>query len=525
MFRGPAHASSLPWHRRMTTRVAVGISLLVALSIGAIVLATTRAVTSRSLSRAAEDLDIARATFNQSLEARAQAASALTRLVTALPLFRAYLTDTRLLSDSATMNAMVDGYRSQLEAQFCIVTDARRRWLADPGWSDTDSPEPSLLANIEHASTGESRRSVVAVHNRLFLVVSEPAQFAEETLGTMTVGYALDDTVAKTLARLTRCEVTLVSGARVCATSLTGAVREELSLRLAQGRHAAADEATVAQVQQIGEHRYVGGTFSLSLDHADANGSRLVLLQDWRPTQDFIDELLRQFLGAAVVVFGFALAGGLLFSQHLTRPLREIAAAAKDITEGNLSQRLPVRGNSEAATVAIAFNEMSSSVRVARERLLHDAIHDVLTELPNRVLFMERVQRSIRRRYRHPEYTFAVLFVDLDRFQAINDSLGRPAGDQLLVEVARRLADIVRSDDVVARSKPAGLERESDTALARLGGDEFTILLEDLRDPSDAVRIAERVHAAIVQPVSLKGRSVHHGQRRHRHRRAHAPHR
>jgi diguanylate cyclase (GGDEF)-like protein len=347
----------------------------------------------------------------------------------------------------------------------------------------------------------------VAVQDQLFLVVSEPARFAEEILGTMTVGYVLDDAVAKELAQTTHCEVTLVAGAHVCASSLPAPQRALLAARLGSSGGDVNDGAS-SGLEQLGHERYLGGTFPLSSDRISRSGNHLVLLKDWRSSQQFIDQLLQQFVGAAAIVFACALAGGFLFSQRLSLPLREIAAAAGDIAAGNLTRQLPVRGSAEATTVALAFNDMSASLRATRERLLHDAIHDQLTALPNRVLFMERLQRSIRRRYRHPDYMFAVLFVDLDRFKTINDSLGRPAGDQLLVEIAGRLADVVRRDDIVSRANTATGGYDADNTLARLGGDEFTVLLEDIHDPSDAVRVAERLQAVVSKPVTLNGREV-----------------
>jgi predicted signal transduction protein with EAL and GGDEF domain len=120
---------------------------------------------------------------------------------------------------------------------------------------------------------------------------------------------------------------------------------------------------------------------------------------------------------------------------------------------------------------------------------------------------MERLQRAIGRTDRHPEHRFAVLFVDLDRFKTVNDSLGHQAGDRLLLTTAERLTSALRRDDIVARQAKIS-QSDADRTLARLGGDEFTILVEDIRDPSDAVRIAERIHHALSQPVSLEGQEV-----------------
>src|SRR5207342_3150203 len=106
--------------------------------------------------------------------------------------------------------------------------------------------------------------------------------------------------------------------------------------------------------------------------------------------------------------------------------------------------------------------------------------------LPNRILFIDRLASSIERARRHEKYMFAVLFLDLDRFKVINDSLGHVVGDELIVAIARRLESSLRSSDTVARL-------QMDHTIARLGGDEFTVLLEDIGDVSDALREAERL--------------------------------
>ena len=116
-------SARIPWHRRIEAVVVVGSSLLVASSLGAVLIATTRLVTSRSLDRASLDLETARVTFDHLVASQAVSAAAQARLITALPVFRAHMTDSRLASDAATMLAMADEYRQQLGTEFCIVTD------------------------------------------------------------------------------------------------------------------------------------------------------------------------------------------------------------------------------------------------------------------------------------------------------------------------------------------------------------------------------------------------------------------
>lgn len=145
--------------------------------------------------------------------------------------------------------------------------------------------------------------------------------------------------------------------------------------------------------------------------------------------------------------------------------------------------------------------------RRTEDRLIHDASHDSLTGLPNRALFLDRLAHAVARNRRHPQAEFAVLFIDLDRFKLVNDSLGHQAGDELILQVAARLSTSLRVEDLVARSSvPAAGDFEM---LARLGGDEFTVLLDDLGGLSDAVKVAERILRTLEAPFSIDDHEVY----------------
>jgi len=133
-----------------------------------------------------------------------------------------------------------------------------------------------------------------------------------------------------------------------------------------------------------------------------------------------------------------------------------------------------------------------SARKQAEERLLHEAFHDPLTGLANRALFLEHLKLAVERSKRPKGFLFAVLFLDLDRFKNINDSLGHTIGDELLRAVARRLEDCLRQIDIVAR----------------FGGDEFAVLLDGIADSSDAVRVAERIQGELHTPLNLGGHEV-----------------
>lgn len=128
----------------------------------------------------------------------------------------------------------------------------------------------------------------------------------------------------------------------------------------------------------------------------------------------------------------------------------------------------------------------------AEEQLRRSALHDALTGLPNRALLMDRLEQAIARAQRAADQRFAVLFLDLDHFKTLNDSLGHLAGDQLLVQIAARLGECLRSTDTVAR----------------LGGDEFAIIVADLENDETASTIAERIQVALGEPFELEGHRV-----------------
>jgi signal transduction histidine kinase/CheY-like chemotaxis protein len=351
----------LPWHRRLEARVIVGVAALVALSLAAILLATTRVVTARSLERTAADLEAARVAFHRLATDRAEFASAQSALVTALPVFRAHLTDTRLREDVATLEAMADHYRQQLKATFAIVGDRDGRWIARSGWPDRAAPSTEMNGAVASATSGTAARGFVIADDRLFLVVSEPAGFADEMLGTLTVGYALDDGLAGSLAQVTHREVNLVGDGRIYASSLAPAARAALTTALAADAWPAASADHT--LHRIGDREYASGAFPLSLDGASGSPARLILLDDWTPTQAFLTQLRWQLLGTGAVIFVAALGMGIFLSRRMARPLEDLATAAQDIAGGNWTRQLPVRGGAEEAVMAEAVNAMTTSLR------------------------------------------------------------------------------------------------------------------------------------------------------------------
>ncbi|MEL7034374.1 MAG: EAL domain-containing protein [Cyanobacteria bacterium J06592_8] len=143
----------------------------------------------------------------------------------------------------------------------------------------------------------------------------------------------------------------------------------------------------------------------------------------------------------------------------------------------------------------LTIREKQRQLEQAEAQLKYTALHDPLTKLPNRACFLQLIEHSIYLNKRHSEYLYAVLFIDLDRFKVVNDSLGHGMGDLLLQEVAKRLKVCVRTSDTVAR----------------FGGDEFAILLEELADVHDVIQIAQRVQEQLNRSFYLNDYEVHSG--------------
>jgi diguanylate cyclase (GGDEF)-like protein len=307
---------------------------------------------------------------------------------------------------------------------------------------------------------------------------------------------AVAEGVCSSLRISRRALTVLFNGAVMgCATYATGCV-----LRLAFGP---AEEVTasgraatlVTMLCVMGLVQYSTNAGLIAFDKALKN--RQGLWQTWRI----------YYLWASITYFAGAAAAGTLARLINVYGFYPVAAAAPIVAIVYLTYQTYLKSVETAAAQAamaerhvqelnryLAEQErISSELEESREHFRNAALHDSLTGLPNRTLLMNHLRLAVEHAKRRPGYLFAALFLDLDRFKVINDSLGHIAGDQLLVCIARRLENCIRNTDTVAR----------------LGGDEFAILLSDIEDYADAVRVADRIQEELMRPFHLGGHEVY----------------
>jgi len=169
-----------------------------------------------------------------------------------------------------------------------------------------------------------------------------------------------------------------------------------------------------------------------------------------------------------------------------------------------------IRGIEGEIEGLVIVNRDITERKRAEEMLAHSAFHDGLTNLANRALLLDRLGRALTTARRHVDFKFAVLFIDIDGFKVFNDSLGHAAGDALLIQIARRLTACLRRVDTISRPRQGESEEAvfSENTIARPGGDEFAVLAEELRDPSDAIRVAERIQQRLTIPFDVEGHEI-----------------
>jgi putative nucleotidyltransferase with HDIG domain len=372
--------TEIAWHRRLEARVLLGIALVVLLSLGAVLFSANRVVTEYARSQALENLRSAQTAFKQLTQDRIAFFASPSQLIAEEPAFQAHLTNPDVASDVATVNAMAEHYRGTLQASFLIATDAAGRWMGEAGWPRGVAPPKNLLDAIQTAREGQFVDDALPLNGRLYLFVSEPARFAQqEVIGTLTAGYPLDDQTAKKLASISQCDVNFIARGRLVGSSLPADERK----KLAAHPPSQAEEADAPSLLRLDQHAYLSDVFPFFPGKSSRSFGYVLLLQDWRPTRRFLIRVESALLEIGLAAVLVSLAGSLIFSRWVTRPLSDMAETAEAIAEGNWDRRAKAQGAVETKIMADAFNHMTSSLNhyYRQARLQTERVEETLGQL------------------------------------------------------------------------------------------------------------------------------------------------
>lgn len=196
-------------------------------------------------------------------------------------------------------------------------------------------------------------------------------------------------------------------------------------------------------------------------------------------------------------LFGF-------FRKLLVKPIRKLSLAAKEMGRGQVLVPIDIDSRDEIGDLAKTFREMGKNLNYYHEQVRYVANHDSLTGLPNRLMFKEYLDRATAEARRNL-HGMSVLFLDLDNFKRVNDTLGHQIGDKLLEGVADRLSHQLRETDVLSRSA----KKEATSVIARLAGDEFILLLPKTTGPGEAQQVARRIIKALVEPFVIYKQEIY----------------
>jgi diguanylate cyclase (GGDEF)-like protein len=390
--------------------------------------------------------------------------------------------------DRNTIRSALANHGKRLDVDAMLLFDLEGRVIADT----LDGPAAErfpFLTLLAQARSSQRAAAMVVLAGRLHQLVIVPV-LAPVPIAWVGMGFRVDDSFAQDLRGLTRLDVSFLSRQgrdawALQASTLPDAGRLPLLVDIAGGGFEARDKDgnTVLGEESV--------TRILKLPALTDDMVIAVLQQPLATAMEPFRRLQLQFAWISLLAVLVSVLAGVIISRSIAQPVRELAHSARRIAAGDYSTTPSDSHTHEIAELAGAFRVMQDGIATREARITELAYRDTLTGLPNRTLYQDRVEHEVTAA-RASGVSVAVLIMDLDHFKYVNDTLGHPIGDQLLVEIAQRLRLVVQNP--------------SDT-VARLGGDEFAILLPGA-SPVRAQQVASDILEALEAPMTLSGHLV-----------------
>ena len=354
-------------------------------------------------------------------------------------------------------------------------------------------PDLIRVAGIEGKAS-----SVVIRDGKLYQLVVVPV-LAPDPIAWVGLAFEVDDRVAQELNQLTGLEVSFASRMargtwQLHASTLAPPLREDLLASLV------GDQGLSSRVQEL---ELGGEEYETRVTPLESRPDKRIVAVLQKPLEVGLAPFRRissSFFWLTLAGLAMLVAGSLVIARSITRPVHRLAEAAHRVQQGDYTRHVDVEHKDEIGQLAVSFNHMLDGIVSREKEILRLAYEDGLTGLPNRAMFNEQLEQAVRTAKR-ASAPLAVLLFDMDRFKAINDTLGHPVGDQALREVGLRVRKALRDSDVVAR----------------LGGDEFAVLLAT-GGAEHAAEGRRREDPQGARGAARDRRPVHGHGRQHRHR-------
>jgi diguanylate cyclase (GGDEF)-like protein len=472
--------------RSLQVRIAIAFALLLVL-VQTAGLAFINTILTQDTNREIEQkLAVGQAVFNLLHEENSRQLAQSATILSADFAFR----EAAATNDRDKVIAALVNQGARINADVTMLASLENVMIADTLHpNDTGRAFPfvnlAAIAREKGAATG-----VALIEGKAYDLVVVPV-YAPESIAWLAMGFVIDDKFAWRLRSLTSLDVSFWNAGAgtadwtLLATTMSPEKRPGLVEAISRGGHPLAGNATL----RVGDDNYV-----TAFSAPGTQGRNVVVIT----LQKSLAEELAPLRKLQTILIGLGLMSLLAtviasawIARSMTRPLSALSRAAQKIEQGDYSHPIEIDQIDEIGRLASAINHMRDGI-AAREAKIGDmANRDVLTGLPNRGLFHDRLEQAIKVSLRGGD-TPTILLMDLDGFKHVNDSLGHHVGDLLLQEIAKRCV--------------AALLRESDT-VARLGGDEFAVLLPN-GDLQGAQLIARKILSAVEQPMTLEGQQV-----------------
>jgi len=405
-----------------------------------------------------EELRVGSRVLDRLLAARGEQLSQTVRALASDFAFR----ETVAIGERPTITEALENHASRVHADAVFLVSLDGNVVADTlkgRYAGKPFPLPSLVREAEKRGKASA---IVTFDEKPYQLVVVPV-LGPRPIAWVSMGFEIDEPVLNDVRRLTSLDVSLRNPAAAHPLLVS-------TLRPEEGD----DSQVLLHPLQTADGSRIEAVLQRSIAEAQRPYRRLEL----------------QIFALSTLALIAAVIAAFFFARGVARPLHRLSDAAQRIERGDYSTAVDIRQHDEIGTLAGAFNRMRTGIAEREEQIRLQATHDSLTGLPNRTLFFDRLSYAIADAKRNGGW-IGMIMMDLDRFKDINDTLGHHFGDDLLIEIGRRLSQTLRESDTVAR----------------LGGDEFAVMFQ-VTDPRHAENVAQKIDAALESPFVLGGVSI-----------------